>query len=276
MNSKELPTIGIIGAGRFGSFMAKQLDVSTSSHLLGSIYIYDNDPLQSEKVVETSKSTLVGDRTPIKSVKSLKTLVAKSKIIILAIPNRESVGFLKKLAPILTKDHIVVDVCSLKEFACKAMKEILPKFVRKIGTHPLFGPQSAHGLLSANRTSDLKIALCNISADKKTVKCFKSFFSDYLKLEVIECTPEEHDRQMAISQALTHFMGRVFERMDIQRVQMTTKSFDNLMNIVDLVKGGSPELFEDMQTLNLHASDARKLFIEESSCLDLELCLKTP
>ena len=63
----------------------------------------------------------------------------------------------------INQNSLILDVCSLKMFACETMKRILPSNMEIIGTHPLFGPQSA-----PNSIEGMKIALVNVRARQET------------------------------------------------------------------------------------------------------------
>jgi prephenate dehydrogenase len=157
---------------------------------------------------------------------------------------------------------VVLDVCSLKMFACKAMKRILPENVEIIGTHPLFGPQSAPDSIAG-----MRIALVNVRAKQEIFDKVKEF-CEKLELKVIVTTAEEHDKQMAVSQALTHFIGQVAKRMNLERVELSTKTFDDLMSIIEIIKNDTPALFNNMQTMNPFAAEVRDKFVEESKKLN--------
>ena len=57
------------------------------------------------------------------------------------------------------------------------------------------------------------------------------FFSQILKLNVLERSPELHDKQMAYVQALTHFVGRAVNNMDIPDVEQKTPAYQHLIDI---------------------------------------------
>ena len=131
-----------------------------------------------------------------------------------------------------------------------------------IGTHPLFGPQSAPDSILGQR-----VAVCPVKGDHDKIVGFLSG----LGLKVIQCTPEEHDRQMAVSQALCHFIGRAVVEAGISKVDLSTKTFDDLMNIVRVISGNSMELFQDMQQLNPFANEIRQKFIDACEKVDEDL-----
>ena len=61
----------------------------------------------------------------------------------------------RPIAPLLSPDALVIDVCSVKEYPVRLMKELLPERVSILATHPMFGPDSA-----AHALQGRKIVLC--------------------------------------------------------------------------------------------------------------------
>jgi prephenate dehydrogenase len=92
-----------------------------------------------------------------------------------------------------------------------------------------------------------------------------------LGLTIVRCTPAEHDAQVARSQFLTHFIGRGTVRARIGRVALSTKSHDDLMDIVDVVTHDSEELFEDMAALNPMVPAVRAAFLDALQAIDEQL-----
>lgn len=233
--------IGIIGFGNFGKFMAKQLVKKAE------VFVTD--------IVDKSKEA---EMLGVKFVSLDK--ICSQKIIILAVPMSVFIETLKKIKDKLTPGTLVLDVCSLKMFSCKAMEEILPNNVEIIGTHPLFGPESGREGIKG-----LNIALVNVRSKKlENVKKF----CESLGLKVFITTPEEHDKQMAFSQALTHFLGNVAKNMKLKKVTLSTKTYDDLMNIMITIQNDSKELFENIQKMNPFAKKVRENFIKQSEKLN--------
>lgn len=238
--------IGIIGFGRFGQFMAKHLSQR------GRVEVWDRND-------RTKEAKEVG----VKFVSFDE--VVKNPIVIISTSMESIDEMLDKMKGKLTKGQLIIDVCSLKVFACELMKKKLPSFVEILGTHPLFGPQSAKfGICGA------KIALCPVRISEEKVGKIKEF-CESLGLNVFLTTPEEHDRQMAASQALTHFVGQALHHTGIKRVELSTKTFDSLMDVVDIIKNDSPELFRNMQEMNPFADNLRKKFIDELDKIEKSL-----
>jgi prephenate dehydrogenase len=245
--TKENLRISIIGFGNFGKFTAKHL-------IQKGISIRVTDIYDKTKEAEEIGAEFV----------SLNE-ACKNKIIILAMPMENLKETLLKIKDKLQAGTLVLDVCSLKMFSCEAMNLILPKNIEIIGTHPLFGPQSAK-----NSIEGMKIALINVRARAEIFKKIRRFI-ERLGLKIIETTSEEHDKQMAISQALTHFIGMICKNMDIQKVELSTKTFDDLMKIVEIIKNDSPELFNNMQQMNPFAKQMRERFVDAARELEIKL-----
>ena len=83
-----------------------------------------------------------------------------------------------------------------------------------------------------------------------------------LGLRIVRCTPEDHDAQVARSQFLTHFIARGTTRCGIGRLALSTKTHDDLMDIVDIACHDSDELFEDMAAFNPMVARVRSEFLD--------------
>ena len=83
-----------------------------------------------------------------------------------------------------------------------------------------------------------------------------------LKLRVFEVTPEEHDREAATVQGLTHLIARVLLKMEPLPTRMTTASFERLMQAVDMVRHDSPAVFQAIERDNPYAAEVRERFFD--------------
>jgi prephenate dehydrogenase len=228
-------TMGIVGFGRFGRFAAFQLrgyfDLSVFDSGLG---------------MEEARE--MGFRTG-----SLED-VAKSSIVLLCVPISEIRSVLMELAPYLTNQSLVVDTCSVKEYPVFQMKTILPPHVEILGTHPLFGPDSA-----AKGIQGKKIVLCPVRIqDLSGVERFLNG----LGLNVLVCSPEAHDRGMASTQAIVQYLGRAFLDMGLTRQDLATPGYDTLIGILEVVQHDARQLFCDLQTFNRFAKEMREKLVE--------------
>lgn len=229
--------IGIIGFGQFGRFMARHLAP------FFSVTAFDNADLKG-----------VAEKVGV-NWRDFETTAGKESVIF-AVPLNSFVEVLQRAAPYLKSDALCLDVCSVKMKPIELMLEHLPATVEIIGTHPLFGPQSGRESIEG-----LRVALCPVRT--KRAAQVRRFLADALKLKVYEKSPEDHDREMAHVQALTHFVARALDELHVAESELATVSYEELMKAARLVSEDSWELFQTIQQGNPFADTKRKAFIEK-------------
>jgi prephenate dehydrogenase len=126
-----------------------------------------------------------------------KELVKKSDVVLISVPIKVLVGVIKEVGPHMDKGALLMDVTSLKREAVSAM--LIYSKAEVIGTHPLFGPK-------VDSLKGQTIVICP-ARTKDWLSWVKDVFKE-AHLEII--TPQEHDKVMAIIQALTHFFLLTF------------------------------------------------------------------
>jgi len=62
--------------------------------------------------------------------------------------------------------------------------------------------------------------------------------------------------------------------MNINRVDLSTKTFEDLMDVIDIIKNDTRALFENMQTMNPFAREVREKFIKECEAINNYLNVK--
>ncbi|MEO0716533.1 MAG: hypothetical protein AAFY58_06035, partial [Planctomycetota bacterium] len=82
-----------------------------------------------------------------------------------------------------------------------------------------------------------------------------------LGLRLIDRTPDEHDREMALVQVLTHWIGHAGREMGWPELETATVAYTRLMQLTHNVEHDSEALFETIQRFNPHAAEARERFI---------------
>jgi len=136
------------------------------------------------------------------------------------------------------------------------MKKYIPENVSILATHPMFGPDSAKTSLL-----DRKIVLCKERIDDDRYGRIKSYLESK-GLNVIETTAEDHDRQIAVSLSLTHFIGRSLEEFGAEELIVDTEGYKRLLHILGVVTHDTWQLFQDMHYYNPYAKEKRLAFIE--------------
>jgi len=176
---------------------------------------------------------------------------------------------LAKIAPLLTHpEALVVDVCSVKTLPVEWMRAQLPPAVSLLATHPMFGPDSARDSLQGH-----KIVLCPERISRDRFEKIAAFLAS-LGLVVIESTPADHDRQIAVSLALTHFIGRSLASFGANDLLIDTEGYKRLLHILEVVKNDTWQLFEDMHRFNPYAADSRRDFMQAMLAIEKHLAEK--
>ena len=238
--------IGIIGFGRFGKLVAHYLARDFE------VYVYT----RSDKDGEISET---GARpAPLDTV-------CRQKIVIPCVPISTFTDNLKAIAPLLERDAVVIDVCSVKEYPVQWMQEELPESVSILATHPMFGPDSA-----AESLQDRKICLCPVRIPETTYRKIKEYLISK-GLIVIEATPGEHDEQIATSLSLTHLIGRSLSECGAKPLDIDTEGYKRLIHILEVVERDTWQLFQDMHRYNPYAKKKRTEFMETMKSLNSRL-----
>jgi prephenate dehydrogenase len=238
--------VGIIGFGAFGQLIAR--------YLSPYFRLCAHDPAPGLQVA--------ADRHNV----TLTTIEAAAgcRVVVLATPVASLPGIVEAVAPHVRPGSLVLDVGSVKVGPAEIMKRGLPEHAGIVATHPLFGPQSARCGIAG-----LKIAVCPIRG--RHGFRLAAFLRGRLRLDVIMTTPEDHDRDAAAVQALTHLIAKVLVRMEPLPRRLTTRSFDLLLEAANMVRHDAPQVFEAIERANPYALRVRKRFLEIASVLNAEL-----
>jgi prephenate dehydrogenase len=239
-----MTSVGIVGFGRFGQLCARHL----VPHF--DVVAYSRSG-QQERARELDVR-LVG-----------LAECARQDVVVISVPISSFERVVKEVAPLVRGDAMVVDVCSVKEHPVAVMERYLPPTVQCVGTHPLFGPDTASDSVEGHT-----VALTPVGGAR--IEGMRSFL-ERLGLTVVVTTPEEHDMQMARSLALLHFIGSALAAVDIGSVTLSTATHARLLEVVDIVNNDSRQLLEDMHTYNRHAGPVRRELIRALEDLDHEL-----
>ena len=167
-------------------------------------------------------------------------------VVVVAVPISATTDVIKQVGPLLAKDTLLMDLTSLKKEPVELMLANSPAEV--IGCHPLFGP-------ALTVASGQNIVLCPARGTKwfswiKNI-CEKN------KMVILETAPDEHDKMMAIVQALNHLntiiLGMALAETDIPLVEInkySTPIFRTKLEIIKKVFTESPGLYADIITGN--------------------------
>ncbi len=234
-------TFGVIGYGRFGKLWARCLEA------YGEVKIYD-------------KNLGLG---------RLEDVLTCDYLFVL-VPIGVFEEVCESIRDRLNPETVVVDACSVKMHPAQTMRHLFGEKQNMVATHPLFGPDSVARLGLAGR----KMVLCPLKCDDKKLDELKKMFSA-MQLEIFECCPEEHDEQMARSQALVHFLGRGLAALHLEKQDLYTPDYEALLRIHEVVNNDTLQLFLDMQRYNPFAAEVREKLLEKLERLNSEIAEST-
>ncbi len=237
-------SLGIVGFGRFGQFMA--------GHLRDRF-----------DVIATNRSDRSEDAARLGVSYGTLAECAAQDIVIVSVPISRIESVLSECSPHFQHDALVCDVSSVKVHPCKMLEKYVPESCTKVGTHPLFGPDTARDGLGGH-----PVAVCPLGGHD--ISGLESFLTS-LGLVVLRTTPEEHDRQMARSLALIHYLGSALSDLDIQSVTIKTATHARLCELVAITNNDSPQLLYDMHAYNPYAAEVRERLLGALHDLDNSL-----
>jgi prephenate dehydrogenase len=233
--------LGIIGFGQFGQLAA--------AGLRGRFEIIATDPAPGAAATARTLDVSFGDLPE----------AAACDVVMVAAPVAVMRGVFAAMAPHVKPGALVVDVGSVKMLPAQWMAQILPPHADLVATHPLFGPQSAKRGISG-----LRLVVCPVRGRRHRQV---AAFGRSLGLTVTVTSPEEHDREMAYVQALTHLIGRSLVNIGIPDEQLKTPSYQHLLELCSLIGADTFELFRAIQTQNPFAREVVRAFVDEAKDL---------
>lgn len=249
-SSAQKKSLGIVGLGAFGRFMAKHL--SPWFEVRG----YDRRADHPDGAARGE----AGYRTV-----SLAE-AASSDIVVFAVPLDALADALADAAPYIRPGALVMDVTSVKVRPAALLPRLLPEYVDILCTHPLFGPQSGR-----NGIAGLRMALCPIRISDARYYGVCDFLTEKLGLLVLRTDPDKHDREMAKVQAMSHFLSRAVKEIGFEPSLMATKAYEKLQEFSSIVLSDSWDLFLTIQNGNPYAGEMRARLMCEMERLEQKL-----
>ncbi len=229
-------TLGFIGLGAFGRFAARHL----APHFQTVFYDPEVRDLPAPLKYWVEPASIAE--------------VAASDIVVLAMPVQHLSDVVRAITPLLRPGTLVLDVCSVKSEPLDILSG-LPAHVDIVGTHPVFGPQSGKRGITG-----LPIALVPLRGHRTHI--VKRFLRENLGLHVVVTTAEEHDRQMASVQGLTHLIAKVMLAMPQKDIWLKTATYEHLEAMLDMLRHDSDDLFRAICGHNPYVGDVVKGFFE--------------
>lgn len=255
-------SIGIIGFGRFGQFMAK------------SFTKYGN-------VVATSRTdyTDVASEMGVKYVPDLESFVLDENldVIVLATSIVSFKDTVSDLVPHLAQKMqlkgvsscpLIVDVASVKEHPRKILLDLLPEECDILCSHPMFGPDSAKNgwrgqtfVYEKTRINKVILDPDYEGQDNQPETCeehvegmdrMERFLSIWEEegCNMISMPCSDHDSYSANSQFITHLVGRILGIQGLKATPIDTTGFQSVLRLIETTNADSFDLFYGLYKYN--------------------------
>ncbi|MEM4390108.1 MAG: prephenate dehydrogenase [Candidatus Micrarchaeia archaeon] len=234
------------GAGALGSLYARLFKEAGFG-----VIIADADVAKAQKVASELGIELAG---------SNKEAAVRADVLIISVPISETVGVIRELLPHLRKECLLMDFTSVKTEAVREMSKAACEEV--VGCHPMHGPRIA--------SLEGQMVVFTPIRKGERFERIRAFFAEQ-GASIVEATPEEHDRMVAVVQALTHF-SYITTAATLKELGVNVKAsrkfaspvYELTMDLVARIMGQDPHLYADIQMHNPFSKDVRATFVKQA------------
>jgi prephenate dehydrogenase len=228
--------VSIIGFGRFGKTLYRLLKDDFR------VVLNDTAGIKTAGAELTSQTTITQDLNE----------VFASDTVFYALPVSAFEAAVIAHQSHFRPDQLLVDVLAVKLYPAQIFEKYLSGTqTQAMLTHPMFGPDS-----SQTGFTGLPIITNQLLANKTNYDFWKNYF-EHKGLQVLELSPEEHDKLSANSIGLTHFLGRLLEEYKLTGTPIDTLGAQKLLEIKEQVCNDSWQLFIDLQHYNPYTKKMR-------------------
>lgn len=182
--------------------------------------------------------------------------VKQADIVIITVPIRETVNVIEEIVPHIKEDALLTDFTSVKIKPLEAMKKAKCGI---LGGHPLFD--------SSVDFEGQNFILCPVKENENS-QWYRDFLKS-LKLNVLEMTADEHDKQMAVIQGLTH-ISNISLGYALKKIGYDLNNAEKLSSPVYLLRlytagrilAQDEKLYSDIEMENPYSKDTAKAYLE--------------
>uniref|UniRef100_A0A061QVW7 Arogenate dehydrogenase (NADP+), plant n=1 Tax=Tetraselmis sp. GSL018 TaxID=582737 RepID=A0A061QVW7_9CHLO len=232
--------IGIVGFGTFGQFLAKRFlshghnviatsrgDYTSVAAEIGATFYSDIDDFCEEHP----------------DVVMMCTSIISTEKALMAIPFQR-----------LKRSTLFVDVLSVKEFPKRLFLNKLPRAFDILCLHPMFGPDSGRYSWANLPLMYEEVRISSSPKRKQTAETVLGIF-EAEGCRMVEMSCEEHDRQAASTQFITHTVGRMLGEMGLYSTTINTKGYESLLSLVNNTANDSFDLYYGLFMYNQNSTE---------------------
>jgi prephenate dehydrogenase len=183
-----------------------------------------------------------------------------SDVVIVSVPIDVTIDIIKKVAPLVKKEGLLMDLTSLKVKPLKSMMKYSKCSV--LGSHPVFGP-------GVKDLTNQTIVLCPGRGKKWQNIMEKMFLEGGAKIKITSA--KKHDEMMSVIQGIIHFSSITIShalkelKIDIDESQDFSSPIYKLrMDMVGRILNQDPSLYANIEIENPKTSKALKAYLKTS------------
>ncbi|TDC60421.1 prephenate dehydrogenase [Micromonospora sp. KC207] len=230
------------GGGAVGAMFADLLRQSGSDPLIVDLVPGGTDPVR----------WLVADITDPDPASA--EAITRADLVLLAVHEQVALKAVGPVTDLMRPGAVLADTLSVKT-RMAAELEARAIDIQHVGLNPMFAP--AAGMPG-------RPVAAVVTRDGPGVTALLGLVERWGG-RLVRCTPEQHDRTTAASQALTHAMilsfGLALPKLGVDVEQLTATAPPphlTLLALLARVLDGSPEVYEEIQRVNPYANAARQ------------------
>ena len=188
--------------------------------------------------------------------------VEEADLVVVSTPIGVTPRLLQEISPALRSSATVVEICSLKSKVLPVLEGIAERGVKAVSVHPLFGP-------GVQRLVGERIALIPVSDPGSELGAARELFPG---AEIVVVDVEEHDRAMALTLSLPHFLNIAFASVVGEEDLSVLKKLGGTTFALQLVLAEAamtedPDLYASIQMSNLYTVECLDQLMERAKIL---------
>ena len=194
------------------------------------------------------KNKIVAKELGVESASSNIDAARGADIVVVSTSIETVPETIMKIRDSIDKGSIVFDIASVKTGISEALEVLHSKGAKVTSIHPMFGP-------AADSIKGKKIIVVPVVKDDEATAWAVDFFNkEGAEVHIVK-NAEEHDRIIAVTLSLTHFLnislGRILAKQDIQKVkELAGTTFSLQLTLTEAVLSEDPELYYGIEALN--------------------------
>ena len=194
----------------------------------------------------SKRATSVARELGVEYEKTSFNAVRNADVVIVSTPIGVTAKIIREVSKRMKAGAILFDIASIKGEIIRALEEANALGIRTLSVHPLFGP-------GAKSINGKKVLIIPVSENPELLIEVLEMFKG-ATIHIVE-SGEYHDRMMALTLSLPHFLnityGKILSKADIRELKkFGGTTFTLQLLISESVLSEDPELYYEIQKQN--------------------------